>query len=76
VTNAKTNKHVNINYKVCDKILTKKDGILHKAESIQKNNPGLVSTVHTNGAIRIQSGTKLERINIQRRTPFSEELLY
>jgi hypothetical protein len=32
-------------------------------------------TVHKNGTIRIQSRTKLERINIRRVTPFSEELL-
>ncbi len=69
------NKRVEYNYKVGDKILICKDGVLSKAESIWKNEPWAVTTVHTNGTIRIQCGTKLERINIQRVTPFSEELL-
>ena len=62
-------------YKVGDKILIHKDGILCKAESIWKKEPWTITTVHTNGTIRIQCGTKLERINIRRVTPFSEELL-
>ena len=62
-------------YKVGNKILMRKEGILHKAESIWKKEPWAIRTVHTNGTIRIQCGTKLERINIWRVTPFSEELL-
>jgi hypothetical protein len=69
------NKRVDYNYKVGDKILIRKDGILHKAESIWKKEPRTITTVHTNGTIRIQCRTKLERINIRRVTPFSEELL-
>jgi hypothetical protein len=69
------NKQVDYDYKVGDKILIQKDGILHKAESIRKKEPWTITTVHTNGTIRIQCGTKLERINIRRVTPFSEELL-
>ena len=68
-------KCVDYDYKVGDKILIRKDGILHKAESIWKNKPWTITTVHMNGTIRIQCGTKLERINIRRVTPFSEELL-
>jgi hypothetical protein len=67
------NKCVDYDYKVCDKILIQKDGILHKAESIWKKEPWTIITVHTNGTI--QCRTKLERINIRRVTPFSEELL-
>jgi hypothetical protein len=40
-----------------------------------KKEPWTITTVHTNGTIRIQCGTKSERINIRRVTPFSEELL-
>jgi len=69
------NKCVDYNYKVGDKVLIRKDGILHKAESIWRKEPWTITTVHTNGTIRIQCGTKLERINIRRVTPFSEELL-
>ncbi len=69
------NKRVDYNYKVCDKILIRKDGILRKAESIWKKEHHGITTVHTNGTIRIQCRTKSERINIRRVTPFSEELL-
>jgi hypothetical protein len=69
------NKCVDYNYKVGDKILIRKDGILRKAESIWKKEPWTITTVHTNGTIRIQCRTKLERINIRRLTPFGEELL-
>jgi hypothetical protein len=68
-------KRVDYNYKVGDKILIRKDGILCKAESIWKKEPYTITTVHTNGTIRIQCGTKSERINIRRVTSFSEELL-
>jgi hypothetical protein len=71
----KNSKPVNYNYKVGDKILTKKDGILRKTESIWKKQPWTITKVHTNGTIKIQCGTKSERINVQRVTPFSEELL-
>ncbi len=71
----KNKKRVDYDYKVGDKILIRKDGILHKAESIWKKEPWAITTVHTNGTIRIQCGTKSERINIRRVTPFSEELL-
>jgi hypothetical protein len=69
------NTQVDYDYKVGDKELIRKDGILRKAESIWKNKPWTITTVHTNGTIRIQCGTKSERINIRRVTPFSEELM-
>ncbi len=69
------NKRVDYNYKVGDEILIQKDGILCKAEFIWKKEPWTITTVHTNGTIRIQCGIKLERINIRRVKPFSEELL-
>jgi hypothetical protein len=75
VTYVKNNKRVDYDYKVGDKVLIRKDGILRKAESIWKKEPWTITTVHTIGTIRIQCGTKLERINIRRVTPFSEELL-
>jgi hypothetical protein len=69
------NKCVDYDYKVGDKILIRKDGILRKAESIRKKEPWTITIVHTNETIRIQCKTKSERINIRRVTPFSEELL-
>jgi hypothetical protein len=68
-------KPVDYDYKVGDKILIRKDSILRKAESFWKKEPWTITTVHTNGTIRIQCGTKSERIKIRRVTPFSEELL-
>jgi hypothetical protein len=69
------NKRVDYDYKVGDKILIQKDGILRKAESIWKKEPWTITTVHMNGTIKIRCGTKSEKINIWRVTPFSEELL-
>ena len=68
-------KRVDYDYKVGDKILIQKDGLLRKAESIWKKDSWTIMPVHMNGTIRIQCRTKLERINIRRVTPFSEELL-
>jgi len=69
------NKRVDYDYKVGDKVLIRKDGILRRAESIWRKEPWTKTTIHTNGTIRIQCGTKSERINLRRVTPFSEELL-
>jgi hypothetical protein len=73
LSNERENKTcVDFDYKVGDNIQICKDG---KAESIWKKEPWTITTVHTNGTIRIQCGTNSERINIRRVTPFSEELL-
>jgi len=70
------NNRVDYDYKVSDKVLIRKDGILlRKAESIWRKEPWTITDVHTNRTIRIQCGTKLERINIRRVTPFSDKLL-
>ena len=53
-------------YEVGGKILIEKDGILHKAESPQQKEPWTITQVHTNGTIRVNHGTKLERLNIWR----------
>jgi hypothetical protein len=60
----KNKKRVDYDYKVGDKILIHKVGILRKAESRWVKEPWTITTVHTNGTIRIQCRTKLERINI------------
>jgi hypothetical protein len=73
--NNENKKRVDYDYKVGNKILIPKDSILRKAQSIWKKEPRTIMTVHTNETIRIQCGTKLERINIRRVTPFSEQLL-
>ncbi len=73
--NNKNKKRVDYDYKIGDKILISKDSILRKAESRWIKEPWTITTVHTNGTIWIQCGTKSKRINIRRVTPFSEELL-
>ncbi len=66
--------HVDYDYKVGEKVLIQKDRILRKAESKWIKEPWTIMTVHTNGTIKIQCGTKSERVNIRRVTPFSEEI--
>jgi hypothetical protein len=51
---------IDYNYKVGDKVLLINDGILCKAESAYGKEPWTITTVHTNGTIRIQCGTKTE----------------
>jgi hypothetical protein len=60
--------------KVSKKISIRKDGILRKAESKMEKNHGLM-TVHTNVTTRTQCGNKNGKINVQRVTPFSEEII-
>ena len=57
-------------YKVGDIVLLLKEGILRKGENKYESDPWTITEVHTNGTVRIQSGTKSERLNIRRVTPF------
>jgi hypothetical protein len=63
-------KQVDYDYKVGDRVLLTEEGILRKAESPYSKEPWTITTVHTNGTIRIQRGTKSERLNIRGVTPF------
>jgi hypothetical protein len=65
---------VDWDYAVGDKVLVRKEGILRKSESKYEKDPWTVSQVHTNGTIRIQRGTKSERLNIRWVTPSFEEI--
>ncbi len=65
---------VGYDYKVGQKVLVWKEGILHKSESIWHRKPWLILSVHTNGKIMVQCGNKLERMNIWRVKPFVESL--
>ena len=44
-------KKIDFDYKVGDKILILKDGILRKAESPNQKEPWTITTVHKNGTI-------------------------
>ncbi len=68
-------KRIDYDCEVGDKVLIVKEGILCKAESRYGKEPWTIMTVHTNETIRVQCGSKLERINIRRVTPFSEETI-
>jgi hypothetical protein len=57
-------KQIDYNYKVKDKVLVINEGILCKAESVYGKEPWTITTVHTNGTIRIQRRTKTERLSI------------
>ncbi len=50
-------------------------GILHKAESVYGKEPWTITTVHTNGTIRIQCGTKTEQLSIRRVERFTDDIL-
>ncbi len=60
----KNAKQINYDEKVGDKVLLINEGILCKAEFAYNKEPWTVTTVHTNGAIRIQHRTKTERLSI------------
>ena len=66
-------------YKVGDKVFVRKDGILHKTESRYHSDPWTITMVHTNGTIRVQRGSKSERLNIRRviqtRTEYTKYML-
>jgi hypothetical protein len=61
-------------YKVGQKVLLRKEGILRNAESRWHKEHRLITLVHTNGTITVQCGNKIERINIRRVKPFEEDL--
>ena len=64
-------KRVKHDYKVDDKVLIHKDGILRKLES-PTEGPYTILQVYTNGTIRIQRGAVRERMNIRRLSPYFE----
>jgi hypothetical protein len=65
-------KRIDYDYKVGDKVIVINKG---KAESAYSKEPWIITTVHTNGTIRIQRGTKMERLSIRRVEPFTDDIL-
>jgi hypothetical protein len=75
LNNARENEgSIDYDYKVCRKVLLRKEGILCNAESIWHKRPRLITTAHTNRTIMVQCGNKVDRINIRRVKPFEEDL--
>ena len=50
-----------------------KVGILRKAESPKQIEPWIITTVDTNGTIRVSRGTKSEHLKVQRVKPIFEK---
>jgi hypothetical protein len=71
----KNAKRIDYDYKVRDKVLVITEGSLHKAESNYSKEPWTITTVHANGTIRIQCGTRMERLSIRRVQPFTDDIL-
>ncbi len=57
---------IDYDYKVGQKVLLRKEGILRNAESRWQKKPLLITSVHTNGTITVQRGNKIDRLNIRR----------
>jgi hypothetical protein len=66
----KNNCCIDYDYKVRDKVLVETDGILCQVDSKYGKEPWTITIDHTNRTIRIQCGTKTERLNIRRVIPF------
>ncbi len=65
---------IDYDYKVGQKVLLRKEGILHNAEYRWHKKPWLITSVHTNGTIMVQCGNKIDRMNIRRVKLFEEDL--
>ncbi len=63
---------IDYDYQVGQKVLVRNDDILRKAESRFLREPWLITSIHTNGTIRVQCGNKSERMNIRRVKPFDD----
>ncbi len=71
----KNAKHIDYDYKVGDKVIVINEGILRKAESAYGKEPLTITTVGTNGTIRIQCRIKTEQLSIRRVQPFTDDIL-
>jgi hypothetical protein len=75
LNNARKNEGmIDYDYKVGQKVLLWKEGILRNAEPRWHKKPWLITSVHTNGTIMVQCGNKIEWMNIRRVKPFEENL--
>jgi hypothetical protein len=68
-------KQIDYNSKVGDKVLVINKGILRKAESAYGKEPLTITTVHTDGTIGIQRGTKKEQVSFRRVEPVTDDIL-
>ncbi len=71
-TQHESNSRIDYDYKVGGILLVRKDGILHKTENRYDSEPWTIMSVHMNGTIRVERGSKSERLNIRIVIPFFE----
>ncbi len=75
LNNARENKgKTDYDYKFGQKVLLRKEGILHNAESRWHKKPWLITSVHTNGTITVKRGNETDGMNIRRSKLFEEDL--
>jgi hypothetical protein len=75
LNNARENKgRIDYDYKVGQKVLLRKEGILCNAESRWHKKPWLITTVQTNRIIIVQCRNKIDRMNIRRVKLFGGDL--
>jgi hypothetical protein len=60
-TKRENNSLIDYDYKVGGKVLPRKEGILRKTESQYDSEQWTIMSVHTNGTIRVEHRSKLER---------------
>jgi hypothetical protein len=70
----KTKGRIDYDYKVGQKVLLRKEGILRNAESRWHKKPLLITSIHMNGTITVQCGNKIDGMNIWRVKLFEEDL--
>jgi hypothetical protein len=56
-------------------VLVEEEGILCKIEFKYGKEPWTITTVYTDGTIRIQCKTKLEILNIRKEIPFTDKIV-
>jgi hypothetical protein len=69
-TRQENDTRIDWDYQPSDKVLLRKNSILHKTESQYESDPWTITSVHTNCTISVQLSTKSERLNIRRVIPY------
>ncbi len=75
LNNARESKgRIDYDYKVGQKVLLRKEGILSNAEFRWHKKPWLITSVHMSITITVQRGNKIDRMNIGKVKPFKEDI--
>ena len=74
-TTVKNAKRIEHEYRVGEKVLLEKPGLVSKLSAPRMGPYRITNTTYTNGTVRIQRGVVNERVNIRRLTPYKERAL-